>query len=508
MLTSLCHPPNPTMRQGNRVTQNPLETDTSLQRAIDYEEHALQAGGVSKAGSTLMAVAGSAPAYSIAASTALLIGAAGVGAPAALLWCGIPMLGIAFAFGYLARVDTHAGASFSWVARGLHPILGFLAGWAVVISATIFMVAGALPAGQMTVALFAGDKVANENTLLVTLVGALWFLVMAAAVIFGVHTTERAQWVMSIIEVGILVVFAAIAIPRAITTYHHGETFSWDWFGFGHLTGAGVFVAAALIAAFYYWGWDVTANLGEETKNAHKTTGLAGILGIVIVFILFEIYTTTTLVMLPGKTIEANSGNVLSVLGDAIMPGIGGKILIIAVALSTIATLETTLVQVSRTLFAMGRDRTIPFAFGRINRKWKTPVFATLVVVGVSLLLFVLANVFGDSVGQILGWAISSIGLQIAFYYSLAGFALIIGFRKVIFRSLKNFLLIGLWPFVGAVFMMYIFFAAIPNNEPVVNILGLGLIAIGVIPLALFYRKAKDAYFSRRPLDVPEDFEA
>jgi amino acid transporter len=488
------------------MTQDRLETETSLQRAIDYENHQLQAGGVSKAGSALMAVAGSAPAYSIAASTALLIGAAGVGAPGALLWCGIPMLGIAFAFGYLARVDTHAGASFSWVARGLHPLLGFFAGWAVVISATIFMVAGALPAGAMTVALFAPDQA--NNTLLVTLVVSVWFLVMAAAVIYREHTTERAQWVMSIIEVGILVVFAIIAIPRAITTYHHGQAFSWDWFGFGHLTTAGVFVSAALIAAFYYWGWDVTANLGEETKNAHKTTGWAGIIGIIIVFILFEVYTSTTLVMLPGKTIQDNAANVLGVLGDAIMPGIGGKIMIIAVALSTIATLETTLVQVSRTLFAMGRDRTIPFAFGRINRKWKTPVFATLVVVIVSLLLFVLANVFGDSVGQILGWAISSIGLQIAFYYSLAGFALIIGFRKVIFRSLKNFLLIGVWPFVGAVFMLYIFFAAIPNNEPVVNILGLGLIAIGIIPLALFYRKAKDAYFSRRPLEVPEDFAA
>ena len=488
------------------MTFDARETDTSLQRAIEYQEHALQAGGVSKAGSTLMAVAGSAPAYSIAASTALLIGAAGVGAPAALLWCGIPMLGIAFAFSHLARVDSHAGASFSWVARGLHPLLGFFAGWALVISATVFMVAGALPAGQMTVSLFA-PKLAGD-TLLVTFVGSLWFLVMAAAVIFGVHTTERAQWIMSVVEVGILVVFAVIAIPRAITTYHHGETFSWDWFGFGHLTGAGVFVAAALIAAFYYWGWDVTANLGEETKNAHKTTGLAGILGIVIVFILFEVYTTTTLVMLPGKTIEENSANVLTVLGDAIMPGIGGKILIIAVALSTIATLETTLVQVSRTLFAMGRDRTIPFAFGKINRRWKTPVFATLVVVAVSLLLFVLANVFGDSVGQILGWAVSSIGLQIAFYYSLACLAVVVGFRRVIFRSVKNFFFIGLWPAAGAVFMMYIFFASIPNNEPVVNYLGIGLLVIGVVPMILFYRKARDAYFRRRPLEVPEDFSA
>jgi amino acid transporter len=488
------------------MTHDNLETDTSHQRAIEYEEHALQAGGVSKAGSTLMAVAGSAPAYSIAASTALLIGAAGVGAPAALLWCGIPMLGIAFAFSYLARVDSHAGASFSWVARGLTPWLGFFAGWAVVISATIFMVAGALPAGAMTVSLFAPDQA--NNTLLVTLVGAVWFLVMAAAVIFGVHTTERAQWIMSVIEVGILVVFAALALPKLFSSAHPGQTFSWSWFGFEHLSGAGVFVSAALIAAFYYWGWDVTANLGEETKNAHKTTGLAGILGIVIVFILFEIYTTTTLVLLPGKTIQDNAANVLGVLGDAIMPGIGGKIMIVAVALSTIATLETTLVQVSRTLFAMGRARTIPFAFGKINRRWKTPVFATLVVVAVSLVLFVLANIFGDSVGQILGWAISSIGLQIAFYYSLAGFAVVIGFRKVLFKSVKNFLLIGVWPTVGALFMLYIFFAAIPNNEPVVNILGLGLILVGVIPLALFYRKAKETYFTRKPLDVPADFEA
>ncbi|MDL9981238.1 APC family permease [Microbacterium sp. ASV49] len=492
------------------MSHQELETETSHQRAIEYQEHALQSGGVSKAGSTLMAVAGSAPAYSIAASTALLIGAAGVGAPGALLWCGIPMLGIAFAFSYLARVDSHAGASFSWVARGLTPWLGFFAGWAVVISATIFMVAGALPAGAMTVALFAPDK-AND-TLLVTLVGSVWFLVMAAAVVFGVHTTERAQWIMSVIEVGILVVFAVIALPKLFSGSHPGEAFSWSWFGFGHLTGAGVFVSAALIAAFYYWGWDVTANLGEETKNAHKTTGLAGILGIVIVFILFEIYTSTTLVMLPGKTIQDNAANVLGVLGDAIMPGIGGKIMIIAVALSTIATLETTLVQVSRTLFAMGRDRTIPFAFGRINRRWKTPVFATLVVVVVSLLLFVLANVFGNSVGQILGWAVSSIGLQIAFYYSLAGFAVVIGFRKVLTKSVKNFLLIGVWPLVGAAFMLYIFIAAfidnIVNDAIVVDYLGVGLLVLGVIPLALFYRKAKEHYFTRRPLEVPEDFSA
>ena len=486
------------------MSQNELETETSHQRAIEYEQHQLKADGVSPAGSIVMAVAGSAPAYSIAATTATLVGVAGLGAPGALLWCGLPMLGIAWAFLYLGRVDVHAGASYSWVARGLHPILGFLSGWALVISATIFMVAGALPAGAMTVSLFAPEQA--DNVPLITGVGALWFLVMAACVIFGVTVTARAQWVMSITEVGILVVFAAVAIVRASTSEHAGPNFSWDWLGFSHLTGAGVFVGSALIAAFYYWGWDVAANLNEETKDGHKSAGSAGIIGVVIVFLLFEIFTIATLVMLPTKTIEDNSANILSVLGDVVWPGVGGKILIVAVALSTIATLETTLIQVTRTLFAMGRDRTIPFAFGKINRRWKTPVFATLVVVGVSVILFVGSNFLG-SVGDILSNAISSIGLQIAFYYALAGLAVVVGFRKVIFRSVKNFLLIGLWPAIGSLFMIFIFFTSIPQNDPIVNILGIGLIVAGIVPLLIFYRNAR-AYYSKRPLDVPEDFTA
>ncbi len=463
----------------------------------------LQADGVSAAGSIVMAVAGSAPAYSIAATTATLVGVAGLGAPGALLWCGIPMLGIAWAFLYLGRADVNAGAAYSWVARALHPALGFLSGWALVISATVFMVAGALPAGVMTVSLF--DPSQSDNVPLITGVGAIWFVIMAACVYFGVHVTARAQWIMSIIEVGILVVFAALALFRAATTSHAGPNFSWDWFGFSHLTGQGVFVGAALIAAFYYWGWDVSSNLNEETKDGHKSAGAAGLIGVGIVFVLFEIFTVATLIMLPQKTIEDNSANILSVLGEVIWPGIGGKILIIAVALSTIATLETTLIQVTRTLFAMGRDHTIPLAFGRVSPRWKTPTFATLVILGVSLVLFVGSNFLG-SVGEIMNSAILSIGLQIAFYYTLAGVAVVVAYRRVLLQSVKNFILIGLWPASGAVFMGWAFFVSIPSNEPIVNWLGIGLIVVGLLPLALFYRKAK-VYYSRRPLEVPPELD-
>ena len=150
-------------------------------------EHDLRKGALSGFDSLVMSVAGSAPAYSIAASTAVLIAAVGLASPAALLYCAIPMLGIAWAFNYLGRADVNAGASYAWVGRALHPSLGFISGWALIVSATIFMVAGSLPAGSMTLSLF--SEALADDTVLVTVVGAAWFLVMVGLVIAGVTVT-------------------------------------------------------------------------------------------------------------------------------------------------------------------------------------------------------------------------------------------------------------------------------------------------------------------------------
>src|SRR4029450_13521570 len=107
---------------------------------------------------------------------------------------------------------------------------------------------------------------------------------------------------------------------------------------------------------------------------------------------LSELYTVLTNMLLTPEQIEEDA---LGNLGEVILPGAGGKLLIIAVMLSTIATLETTLIQVSRSLFAMGRDNTGPGAFGRVPPVRQTPVFATGVVAVVSLVLFVVSNYLG-----------------------------------------------------------------------------------------------------------------
>lgn len=447
----------------------------------------LQAGALGTFDTVVMAVAGSAPAYSIAATTAVLVGAVGLASPAALLYCAIPMLGIALAFSRLSRIDVNAGASYSWVGRTLHPFLGFLSGWALVVSATLFMVAGSLPAGSMTLALF--DEGLADNTALSTLVGAGWFVVMLLVVLGGARLTVRAQLLMSGIELAILALFAVLALFHS----DNARAFDWSWFGFGQFDGVSGFASGALIAAFYYWGWDVTSNLSEETRNSRRTTGLAGLIGVGVVFLLFEAFTIAVNVVLSSRQIEENDANVLAVLGEEIWPGWGGKLLIVAVMLSTIATLETTLIQVTRSLFAMGRDRTMPSALGKVHRSWNTPSVAIGVVGVVALVMLIASNLLG-TVGDILSDAISAIGLQIAVYYGLAGLAAVVAYRKTLLRSAAHFLLGGLWPLLGAVFMFWVFVESLSELSAAAITIGIGGLAVGLLPMLWYWRQGSDYY--------------
>lgn len=346
----------------------------------------LRADALGTFDSVVMAVAGCGPAYTIAGTFPALIAAVGVAGPAVLLYCALPVLGIALAFRHLGRLDPNAGASYAWTGRSLHPSLGFLSGWALVVSATVFMASTALPAGAATLSLFGVP--AAGHTALATAVGAGWFLLVAGVVMYGARISAHAQTAVTGTQLVLLLAFAV----AALSTDGNVADFSLSWFGFGHFDGQHHFVTGALIAVFAYWGWDVTSNLGEETRSGRRGSGFGGVIGVVTCFALFVVFTISVNILVGTDVVRQNPESFLTVLGDAVWPGWGGRLLVLAVLLSTVATLETSLIQATRTLFAMGRDRTLPPAFGRIHSRSRTPWTATAVVAGVALALTVAAN--------------------------------------------------------------------------------------------------------------------
>ena len=65
--------------------------------------------------STIMGIAGTAPAFSVAVTTAAIVASVGVLSVGSILYCGLIMFGIMLAFIHLSKITPHAGATYAWV---------------------------------------------------------------------------------------------------------------------------------------------------------------------------------------------------------------------------------------------------------------------------------------------------------------------------------------------------------------------------------------------------------
>lgn len=85
------------------------------------EESGLAKGAIGVVESAIMGIAGTAPAYSIAVTTAAIVAAVGTLAVGSILFAGLIMFGMMLAFINLNKMSPDAGASFAWVKEVFGP---------------------------------------------------------------------------------------------------------------------------------------------------------------------------------------------------------------------------------------------------------------------------------------------------------------------------------------------------------------------------------------------------
>jgi hypothetical protein len=119
---------------------------------------------------------------------------------------------------------------------------------------------------------------------------------------------------------------------------------------------------------------------------------------------------------------------------------------------------------------------------------------ATFVAAAFSVLLFIGSSYVG-SISNILTDGYNAIGLQICIYYGLAGLSVVVLYRRQLFKSVGNFIFMGLWPLLGAGFMVFIFYEALPNLNTTTKVVGLGAVALGIIPMTYYWIKGSP-YFN------------
>jgi amino acid transporter len=212
---------------------------------------------------------------------------------------------------------------------------------------------------------------------------------------------------------------------------------------------------------------------------------------VIIVVALFLLAQVATQMALSLSEIEANGANLLPALGAAALPAPWSAIAVLAVLVSTIATIETQLLQCTRLLFSMARDRVIGETMGKLHPRFQTPWLAGFAVAIVSLLLFA-GSATVPSVNTLMTGLINAIGVQVACYYTLAGIACSWHYRRAMLNDWRTLAFAGIIPLTSALFVACVGIYQLPNLGWQVSLFSIGSILIGVLPFLYYQRRPRE----------------
>ena len=445
-----------TTRQAVQPTEQPLSKG-------------LKSGALGLISSTVIATASVAPAYSIAATLVFVVLAVGLQAPIIAILAFIPMLLTSIGYSEMNKADPDCGTTFTWATRAFGPKTGWWGGWAIVAADVLVMASLAQVASQYVFFEFNTKSIGgNPTSGWVLLGGIIWIILMTAICYVGIEVSANFQKILLSIELVMLVVLSVVALVRVGNgTAPAGHLSpSWSWLNPFHISSFSAFVSGIILMVFIYWGWDTAVSVNEETKDRNRTPGRAAILS---TFILLAIYALVIFSMQSfagvgskghGLGNLANAGDVLSIQASAIFgTGTTGSIfyhlLVLMVLSSAAASTQTTILPTARTTLSMAAYRAIPQSFAKIHRRFLTPTVSTVVMGIVSIIFYASVNYVSNATG-VFGDAVTAIGMFIAFYYGLTGFACAWYYRRNLTSSARNLWMRGILPVTGALILWFL----------------------------------------------------
>lgn len=490
-------------------------------------EKGLKTGALGLVSSVAIGLASTAPAYSLAATLGIIVVGVGLQAPIITILAFVPMLLIAYAYKELNASDPDCGTTFTWGARAFGPRTGWMGGWGIVIADIIVMANLAQIAGCLRLPAVRLRRPGREHRLDHDRRG-------------GLDHRDDGDLLRRHRDLGRPAALAAVHRGRdAGAARHHGPgqgvrgpppdtaiRISGSWFNPFEVTSTTAFTAGILAAVFIYWGWDTAVSVNEETEDAARTPGRAAVISTVLLLIIYALVATSAQAFAGigtdgiGLGNEDNVGDVLSSLGGAVFGSAGlgwflTKLLIFMVLTSSAASTQTTILPTARTTFSMAAHRAVPRQFARVHPRHRTPTWSTIAMGLASIAFYVLLTAIS---GNVLADSIASVGLAIAFYYGLTGFACVWYYRRVLTRSVRDFVFKGLMPLLGGLLLLYFFcygafdvyadpdYGSTSIDLPLfgetggVTVIGIGALLLGVVLMLVQW--AVDGSWFRHP-DVP-----
>jgi amino acid transporter len=448
---------------------------------VTADDHAGPAGlepdAIGAVQDTVIGMANSAPTVSVGLTVATLAATAAYAVGPVIVLTAIPMLIIANAYRRLNLWNANCGASFQWVGRSINPYVGFLTGWLMITGSLVGGISGVVVLAPSVLAIFNSAATSTWPNIVISTAVILAMLVIA---VIGIKITARIQVSMAAVEYVILLGFAITGFV-VVLGHHHGTfPITSAWFSLTGIGGKGSLAAGFLIAVFMYTGWDATVYVNEETTHRHSNPGRAAIMAVALLAIIYTVSEMGLQGVVSPARLQANSSAPLIYIAQSLGGGGWAKVMALSLALSVIASTGTVIVVLARMVYGMARDRVLPPVLARVNRRFATPVVAS-VVIGVILIVATWVYLLSTSIANVFNQVIAITGLLYAGFYILTALAAVTYYRRLIFSKVSDALLVGILPLAGAGFLVWIIYKSLASAPASEVWSVVGIVAAGVI---------------------------
>ncbi|MCC7156954.1 MAG: APC family permease [Bryobacterales bacterium] len=275
----------------------------------------------------------------------------------------VAMLLTAISYGRMARVYPQAGSAYTYVAREIHPAMGYLTGWSMLLDYVV---------NPLICVIWSSRQMMDFFPAIPFPAWALFFALLFTWMnLRGIRTTARTNEVLAGL-MGVVIIWMIVASIRYLSAqpsvdlvkpFYDPALFSWRSLSNG-----------ASIAVLTYIGFDGLSTLSEEVKDPRRNIllGMVGTCLVIGILSAVEVYVAQLVwpASEPYPSIDTAYVHVAGRAGGHILFTVLGATLVVA----TIGSGMGGMLAGARLLYGMGRDGALPKSFfGYIEPSRRVP---------------------------------------------------------------------------------------------------------------------------------------
>jgi putrescine importer len=296
----------------------------------------------------------------------------------AILIAMVAMLFTGISYGRMARAYPSAGSAFTYVAQEIHPSIGFVTGWSMVMDYILNPLICTIWCAQQ-----AGDFAPGVP---------VWGWKIFFAVVFtllnirGVKTSARINSGMAI-GMGAVVVVIFVAAARYILGHPHSDPgfFARPFYDPAMFNTKALFGATS-IAVLTYIGFDGISTLSEEAENPRRNIMYATVLTCVVIGVLSAIEVYVAQLVWPASQAFPNVDTAYVHIAGRTWPPLF-TVVGFTLLLANFGSGMGAQLGAARLLYGMGRSNALPKSFfGAVDAKHHVPRNNVFFVGGIVLI--------------------------------------------------------------------------------------------------------------------------